>query len=128
LGVAELDPGELLQMLVQEPGVIDHGLQDERLAQRNGGAVAAVHGARGELRASRAVALAAKRSNRRQGTAISVSAPRHSPFAVRYAPVARAAAASSVARRLRTGVAAGRRTRGANICARSRRRSSPSPR
>ena len=65
LGVAELDPGELLQMLVQEPGVIDHGLQDERLAQRNGGAVATVNGARGELRARRDVAFAGKRANRR---------------------------------------------------------------
>src|SRR6516225_6332102 len=46
LGMAELDPRELLQMLVQEPGMIDHGLQDERLAQRYGGAVAAVDGAR----------------------------------------------------------------------------------
>src|SRR5262245_1930402 len=46
--------------------------------------MAAVNGARGELRARRDVALAGKRSNRRQGTAISFSALRRSPFAIRY--------------------------------------------
>ena len=47
LGVTELDAGEFLQVIVREPGVIDERLQDERLAARNGGAVATMHRARG---------------------------------------------------------------------------------
>src|SRR5262245_2308087 len=50
-GLAKLYRRELLQMLVQEPGVIDDSLQDERLTRRNGGAMRAMHGARGKLRA-----------------------------------------------------------------------------
>ncbi len=58
IGVAELEFRKLLQMLVQQPGMIDHGPQDERLAARNGGTVAAVHRARRKLRARNDVGLA----------------------------------------------------------------------
>ncbi len=52
LGVAQLDRRKLLEMIMEQPGMIDDRLQDERLAAGNGGAMAAVHGARRELRAS----------------------------------------------------------------------------
>ncbi len=58
VGVTELDLGELLQMLVQQPGVIDDGLQDQRLTAGNGGAVAAMDRARRQLRARHDIGLA----------------------------------------------------------------------
>src|ERR1700732_58794 len=42
LGMAQLHGGEFLQMVVQEPGVIDGGLENERFAARDGGTMAAV--------------------------------------------------------------------------------------
>src|SRR5262245_62338784 len=42
LGVPELHSCELLEMIVQQPRMVDGGLQDERLAPRNRGAVAAM--------------------------------------------------------------------------------------
>ena len=32
IGVAELERGQFLQVVVQQPGVIERGLQDQRLA------------------------------------------------------------------------------------------------
>jgi hypothetical protein len=49
--------------------MIDHRLQDERLAQRNGGTLPAMNGARGQLRARRDIGLARKRSRREWRTA-----------------------------------------------------------
>src|SRR5690349_13675987 len=62
LGVAEVDCSELLQMLVQQPRVIDHRLQDERLARRNRSAAAAMNRARRKLRARRHITLAGKQT------------------------------------------------------------------
>src|SRR5271166_811787 len=42
LGMAELDAGELLEMIMQEPGVIDDGLQNKGFAAGDGGTMAAV--------------------------------------------------------------------------------------
>src|SRR5436309_14557872 len=67
LGVTEIEPGELFEMLVQEPGVTDDRLEDQRLAARNGGAVAAMDRARGKLRARDHIALAARRGKRANG-------------------------------------------------------------
>src|SRR6266511_5679166 len=93
LGVPELHRCELLQVLVQEPRMVDHGLQDERLAQRNGGTLPAMNGTRGQLRARRDIGLARKRSrsewrttSSRQRIATNPSAPIcYSPFAIRRA-------------------------------------------
>src|SRR6266516_1964443 len=93
LDVAELHRRELLQVLVQEPRMIDHRLQDERLAQRNGGTLPAMNGTRGQLRACRDIGLARKRSrsewrttSSRQRIATNPSAPIcYSPFAIRRA-------------------------------------------
>src|SRR5712691_6327959 len=97
LGVAELDPGELLEVLVQQPGVIDGGLEDERLAQRN--AVAAVDRARRQLGAGDHVGLVQGANSEwrmasrwrigSNGTAGLAFPIRHSPFAIRLAsPIA----------------------------------------
>jgi len=43
IGMAELCGGELLEMLVQEPRVIDRRLQNQRFAARDRGAVAAMN-------------------------------------------------------------------------------------
>src|SRR5262249_11097483 len=69
LGVAELHCGKLLQMIMQKPRMVDHGLQDERLAQRNGGALAAMNRTRGGLRARRNIRLATKQACCRWRTA-----------------------------------------------------------
>ena len=42
LGMAELDAGECLQMVMQEPGIIDDGLEDKRFTAGNGDTVTAV--------------------------------------------------------------------------------------
>src|SRR5262249_39048449 len=62
LGVAEVDCSELLQMLVQQPRVIDDRLQDERLARTDGGATPAMNRARRERRAPPRVALAGEQT------------------------------------------------------------------
>ena len=69
LGMPELDAGELLQMLMQEPGVIDDGLQDQRLAAGNGGAVAAMDRTCRQLRARDDIGLPADQS---AGTALAI--------------------------------------------------------
>src|SRR5690348_13087833 len=45
VGMTELELAQLLEVVMQQPGVVESGLQDQRLAQRHGRAVAAVHGA-----------------------------------------------------------------------------------
>src|ERR1700730_7027183 len=48
--MAQLDAGALFQVIMQPPGVVDHGLENEGFAGGNGGTVAAVNGTRRELR------------------------------------------------------------------------------
>src|SRR5579863_5583838 len=55
VGVAELGGSELLEVIVEEPGMIERGLQDQRFAARNRGAMAAMQRARGKVRACRHV-------------------------------------------------------------------------
>ena len=55
LGVAQLDPGELLKMVVEEPWMVDNGLQNKRLATRDGSMVAPVDRTGRKLRACRDV-------------------------------------------------------------------------
>src|SRR5262249_58901133 len=50
VGVTELGAFQRLQVLVEQPGVVDRSLQDERLAPRDGGAVATQDRACGQLR------------------------------------------------------------------------------
>ena len=49
VGIAELERGQFLQVVVQQPGMIERGLQDQRLAQRHRGAGAAMQRARRHL-------------------------------------------------------------------------------
>src|SRR3569832_441103 len=49
VGMAELELAQLLEVIVQQPGVVERRLEDQRLAPRHRGAVAAVHGARRKL-------------------------------------------------------------------------------
>ncbi len=57
--MAEFDIREFLQVVVGEPGMIDQGLQDQRLALGNGGPVTAMDRARGKLLAHHHVGLPA---------------------------------------------------------------------
>ena len=88
LGMAELEPGNVLQMIVQQPGMVEHRLQDQRLAPRDHGAVAAMHRARGKLRARDHIGRAA--GERRLLRAARKAAP---PLRPAIAPAAAAAAA-----------------------------------
>ena len=58
--VAELGLGQFLHMVVQEPRVIEGGLQDQRLAQRDRGAMAAMQRASRKLRAGGDVSFLAE--------------------------------------------------------------------
>ena len=53
IGVAELGLGQFLHVVVQQPGMVERGLQDQRLAARDRGAMAAMQRARREMRARR---------------------------------------------------------------------------
>src|SRR5712692_4501398 len=69
VGVAELDLRKLLQVLVQKPRVVEHRLEDQRLAPRNGAARPAQDRARGEVRAEHDIGLpAGERLDRRRAT------------------------------------------------------------
>src|SRR5207248_1404306 len=59
LGVAEFDRGKVLTMLLQEPGMVEHGLEDQRLAPGHGGTVATMDRALSQLRARHDIGLAA---------------------------------------------------------------------
>jgi hypothetical protein len=43
IGMGELERGQFLHMVVQQPRIIERGLQDQRLALGDGRAVAAMH-------------------------------------------------------------------------------------
>src|SRR5262249_4568614 len=49
VGVAEFEARKMLKVVVQQPGMIDRGLQDQSLAARDDGAMAAMDGARDKL-------------------------------------------------------------------------------
>ena len=51
IGMAKFQAGQLFEMIVGKPCVVDDGLKDQRLAPRNRRAMAAQNGARGKLRA-----------------------------------------------------------------------------
>ena len=108
VGMAELERGEFLQMVVQQPRMIERGLQDQRLAPRHRRAMAAMHRARGQLlarpphRASTRPRLAA-----RPGAA-SRALPRRASFrpsAARASCRARASRAAALRRREETATA-----------------------
>ena len=58
LRMRQLQRGRLLQMVVQQPGVVDQGLQNQRLAAGDRAALAAHDRARRKLRAHHLVGLA----------------------------------------------------------------------
>ena len=43
VGMTEFERGELLEMIVQQPWVVECGQKDQRLTPRDGRAVAAMH-------------------------------------------------------------------------------------
>ena len=55
LGMGQFQRRHLLQMVVQQPGMVDQGLQNQRLAAGNRAALAAHDRAQGELGAGRLV-------------------------------------------------------------------------
>src|SRR4051812_20964607 len=83
-GMAQLDFSELFQMIVKEPGMIDYGLKNEGFAAGNGGAMAAVDGARRKLRTCGHIGFVWVRPRARPskiaglacGKAVSVAPPR----------------------------------------------------
>src|SRR5262245_47551914 len=92
LGMAELHPCKPLEVLVQEPGMVDDRLEDERLEPRNGGAVPAMNRAGRQLRARDDVGLVGRQgangewrvASSGRGAASRLPSPiRYSPFAIR---------------------------------------------
>src|SRR5690242_10476897 len=69
LWMGELERGSLFQMLVQQPGVVDQALQNQRFAAGKGRALAAHDRTVGELRARRLIGAAAE-GGRRTETAV----------------------------------------------------------
>src|SRR3569833_2086254 len=61
IGVAELELAELLEVVVQQPGVVERRLEEQRLAPGHGGPVAAVHRACRKLLAADDVRAGAPR-------------------------------------------------------------------
>jgi len=61
LGMGELERGDLLEVVVQSPWVVDQAQQDQRLAAGDRRALAAHDRAHGELRARRLVGTAGHR-------------------------------------------------------------------
>src|SRR5262249_46768070 len=92
VGVTKLNACKRFQMLVEQPGMIDGGLQDQRLPARGGGAMTAQDGAGGQLRARHNVgrlrgANAEWRMANSGRMAARLSTPiRYSPFAIRASP------------------------------------------
>ena len=110
VGMAELELGELLQMVVQQPGMVERPPAGSAPRGRDRGAMAAMHRARRQLRARRHVGLAAgeRRLARRRDAACRVRRLR----AGRVPPVVAAAGAARIGRSsARTAAAAGRRNR-----------------
>src|SRR5262249_50507952 len=60
VGVAELGFGQFFHAVVQQPRMIERGLQDQRLATRDGGAMAAMERTCRQVRARGDIALLAK--------------------------------------------------------------------
>src|SRR5271163_1748565 len=73
IGMAEFGRREFLKMLVQQPGVVERRLQDQRFAARDRGAVAAMQRACGKLRARRDIGSVTAKHRHRAGSA---AAPR----------------------------------------------------
>src|SRR5579864_7271979 len=65
VGMAELGLGEFLHVVVQQPGMIEGGLQYQRLAERDRGAMAAMQRACRKLRAGGDVSFVAEGGLRR---------------------------------------------------------------
>ena len=59
-GVGEFERGHLLQMVVQQPGVVEQALQDQGLAPRHGATLAAHDRAGRQLRTRRLIGTAAE--------------------------------------------------------------------
>jgi hypothetical protein len=59
LAMGEFEGSDLLEVVVQQPGVVDQAEQDQRLAPRNRAALAAQQRACRELRARRLIGAAA---------------------------------------------------------------------
>ena len=55
LRVRQFERSRFFEVVVQEPGVVDEALQDQRLAAGDGAALAAEQGARRELRTCRLI-------------------------------------------------------------------------
>src|ERR1700753_2143516 len=79
LGMGQFESRDLLEMVVQQPGVIDQGLQDQGLAAGNRAALAAHGWAHGELRTGRLGGAAAQR--RRASYPLPFAATRPEPAA-----------------------------------------------
>src|SRR5262249_33638960 len=136
VGVAKLDVRQRFEMLVEQPGMVDRRLQDQRLPAWDCGA-AAQERACGELWARHDIAPligawgAASRARAGGGGGgmaksgeVGVCGRAFAPYwllVIRCCPLARMVDPTSVAHR-RTAAATGRRNRADNICARSRRR------
>src|SRR5215813_1055519 len=94
VGVTKLNPRKRLQMLVEQPGMIDGGLQDQRLPARDRGAMAAQDRAGGELGTGDDVGpLRGANGEWRMASGGRIAARpsipiRHSPFAIHYSLVA----------------------------------------
>src|SRR5215470_5767600 len=95
VGVTKLNACKCFQMLVEQPGMIDGGLQNERLPARDRSAMAAQDRACGKLRAGDDVGPFDRASGARASSewriasrgriAAALFAPiPHSPFAIRY--------------------------------------------
>ena len=56
--MAELEAGEVFEMIVQQPGMVKRGLENQRFTPGNSRAVAAMNRARGQLRARHHIRLA----------------------------------------------------------------------
>ena len=67
VGMAELGFGQFLHVVVQEPGVIERRLQDQRFAPRDRGAMAAMQRAGRELRARRHISCRGRFRRRGRG-------------------------------------------------------------
>src|SRR5215203_1954868 len=64
LGMAEFEPGEVFQMVVQKPGMVNRRLQDQGLAAGDSGAMPPMNRTVRELRAGNHVGLAADQRRR----------------------------------------------------------------
>ncbi len=81
IGMAEFQLAQFLQVIVQQPGMVERGLKDQRLAQGNRDAVAAMHRARRQLLAHDHIRhRPALGSRRDRALPIAVAAPTKARF------------------------------------------------